>query len=104
MTGKHPPQIPNLQEKIRECIETGKYLDTTHAKERQNERGITLSDALQVLKAGRHEKNKTCFDMLWKKWKYAIRATTIDQEDVRVIVAFDQELMVIITVMHVLNK
>lgn len=106
MSGKHPPQIPNLQEKIRECIEKAKYVDTTHARERQNERDITLSEALQVLKVGRHEKNETRFDPFWKKWKYAIRGTTTDQDDIRVIVAFDfdQELMVIITVMHVLNK
>jgi len=98
---KHLPPIPNVQEKIRDFVEVGKYVDTTHAKERQKERRITLADALYILKTGRHEKSKTTFDPIWQKWKYAIRGKTRDQEDVRVIVAFEKELMVIITVMYI---
>ncbi|MBS0622989.1 MAG: DUF4258 domain-containing protein [Verrucomicrobia bacterium] len=101
MIKKHPPQLPDLHKKIKEALEVGRYVDTTHAKERQNERKITLSDALYVLKTGRHEKNKTVFDTTWNKWKYAIRGETPDKEDVRVIITFDDNLMVIITVMYV---
>lgn len=37
-------------------------------------------------------------------WKYAIKGITKDDLIVRVIVAFDKEGMIIITVMHVLDK
>lgn len=101
MANKRPLQHLNLHQKIKEAIEAGRYVDTTHARERQSERKITLSDALYILKTGRREKNKTIFDTRWNKWKYAIRGETPDKEDVRVIIAFDDNLMVIVTVMYV---
>ena len=44
---------------------------------------------------------KTIFDSGRKTWKYAIRGKTLEDLDVRVIVAFDDDGMLVITVMHV---
>ena len=63
---------------------------------------ISLQESLQVLETGYEEKNKTYFDYQHATWKYAIRGKTFrDKLDVRVIVAFDENDMLIITVMHV---
>lgn len=74
----------------------------SHAFIRQNERMISLPESLHVLEKGYEEKNKTRFDADYNTWKYAIRGKTIrDELDVRVIVSFDENAMLIITVMHI---
>lgn len=88
--------------KIKECIEKGNYFVTSHAFIRQNERMISLPESLHVLETGYEEKRKTRFDTEHNAWKYAIRGKIIrDELDVRVIVTFDENEMLIITVMRV---
>lgn len=70
--------------------------------QRQREREIGLLDALYVLKTGTHDKRKTFFDTNHKTWKYAVRGKTVDDVDLRVVIAFDEEDMIIITVMEIL--
>lgn len=79
-----------------------KYTRTKHALQRQSERKIDLPDVLYVLKSGYHEKRKTSFDESFNAWKYAIRGKTLDRVDIRIIISFDDENMLIITVMEVL--
>lgn len=97
-----PNQIVNLFEKIERCLDRQKYTQTRHALQRQKEREIDLQDAIYVLKTGRHERRKTIFDNINNTWKYAIRGKTIDNVDLRIIIAFDKEEMIIITMMEVL--
>lgn len=96
-----PPQIKELRAKICECIESERYKQTLHALQREKERSIELVDALYVLKNGRHEKSKTSFDEVFQTWKYSIRGLTLDDEDIRVVIAFDDEGMLIITVIRI---
>lgn len=99
---KNPEKLSNVLDKIKECVEKGNYILTSHALERQTERIINLPETLHILKTGYEEKKKTYFDQERKTWKYAIRGKTIrDKLDIRVIVAFDENEMLIITVMHV---
>lgn len=99
---KKPEKIKNVLVRIKECIEKGHYFVTAHAFTRQNKRLISLPESLHVLETGYEEKKKTRFDTEYNTWKYAIRGKTLrDELDVRVIVAFDETNMLIITVMHV---
>ena len=98
---KRPPQIEKLSHMIRDCIERGCYRQTRHAIDRKIERNIDLPDVLYVLKNGYHEKKKSSFDEAFQTWKYAIRGKTIDKFDLRIIIAFNDDGMMIITVMHV---
>lgn len=98
-----PPQLEKLRDKICECIENDKYRQTLHALHGEAERSLDLVDALYVLKTGRHEKSKTTFDDIFQTWKYAIRGWTLDKEDIRVIVSFDGEGMLIITVIKIVR-
>jgi hypothetical protein len=102
VTKKRPPKIENLLEKIKECIDQKMYTQTEHAIVRQEERKITLPEIRYVLLTGYEEKIKTSFDDHHNTWNYAIRGKTkIDKLDLRIIVAFDEKGMLIITVMHV---
>jgi hypothetical protein len=94
-----PPQLDEIFPKIRDCITNGRYRQSIHAMERKLERNIDLPDILYVLINGYHEKQKTSFDEVFQTWKYAIRGRTLDKNDIRIIIAFDDD-MLIITVMH----
>jgi len=99
---KKPEKFENVLEEIKKCIQEGKYALTVHALVRQSERRINLAETLHVLKTGYEEKRKTCFDIEKNTWKYAIRGKTIrDELDVRVIIAFNEDGMFIITVIQV---
>lgn len=102
VTKKRPPKIENLLEKIRECLEQKRYTHTEHAIIRQKKREITLAEIRHILITGYEEKIKTSFDERYNTWNYAIRGKTkIDKLDARVIVAFDERGMLIITVMYI---
>ncbi|MBA3956806.1 MAG: DUF4258 domain-containing protein [Parachlamydiaceae bacterium] len=89
----------------KDCLDKGLYRQSKHAieRERERERNIDLPDVLYVLRNGYHEKQKTTFDEVFETWKYAVRGKTIDESDIRIIIAFDDTGMMIITVMHVVK-
>lgn len=101
---KRPAQIEKLFQKIGDCIDSGRYRQSRHAIDQKIERNIDWPDVLYVLKHGYHEKPKTSFDEAFQAWKYAVRGRTLDEIDIRVIIAFDDDEMMIITVMHVVRK
>lgn len=99
---KTQEKLSDVLKKIRESIRQEKYIFTNHALERVKERGIDIQTTINVLLSGHEEKQKTRFDKDVNSWKYAIRGTTVDEDDIRIIVAFDDDDMLIITVMYVM--
>lgn len=104
MPKSKPDKVTDLLLKIRNCIDCGNYYDTLHAIERKFERKITLPEILYVLKNGRHEKIKDHFEDNFNTWNYAIRGHTLDGDDLRVIVSFDQEKNLLIITAFYLNS
>lgn len=98
---KIPPQVEDLLGIIKKCIEEKKVRQTYHAIERRRQRNINLPSMMYVLKTGYHEKRKTTFDPVFKRWKYAVRGITLDELDVRVIISFDERGMIIITAISI---
>lgn len=92
-----PDKIVDLMSAIRRSIVQGHYYDTRHATQRQIERNITRPDIIYVLKNGFHEKKKDQFDERFKAWNYAVRGKNIDAREIRVIISFDEDGMLIIT-------
>lgn len=84
-----------LKEEILKHLKTDNYRLTEHAVEEQKNGHLDLLDTLHVLQTGFHEKTKTRFED--NTWRYAIKGKTEDQQEVRVIIAFVEE-MIIITV------
>lgn len=89
---------------IRECIRQGRYFQSLHFIEKIEERNVNFLDALYVLQNGHHEKKKTCFHEISNKWRYAIRGKTTDTVEIRVAITFDDNDMIIITVIDLLKK
>lgn len=87
----------NLLPRVQRCLEDGRYLDTYHSCSRSGERNITRPEILQVLKTGRHEKRKDKWDERHEAWCYAIRGKTVDKRELRVVVSFDENYLLIIT-------
>jgi phage terminase large subunit-like protein len=84
-----------LKKEILKHIENETFVLTKHAAEEQKNDEIDMQDTLHVLKTGRHEKEKTGFDTKFQGWKYAIKGKTEDLDAVRVIIAFQKEMMII---------
>ena len=97
MSYKKPAKIANLMKLVKEAISSGRFYDTRHASERQSQRKITRPEMLQVLKSGFHEKRKDKFDENFNAWNYAVRGKTVDTKELRIIVSFDENNMLIIT-------
>lgn len=91
-------KIPNLLEHIISCLEKDEYKLTHHAIERLNQRDIELPDILHVLRTGYHEKIKDTWDLKYNSWNYSIRGKTTENDKIRVIVSFDENGLLIITV------
>lgn len=96
-----PPKISHLLFEVKRCLESDSYRRTVHARIREKERDVSLTHIRFVLKNGWHEESKDQFDDAFNAWKYAIRGKTVDEVDIRIIVAFDDEnIMNIITVIN----
>ena len=89
-----------LLRKIREHVQKGTYIISAHALERQNLRSVDLKDVLYVLKNGVRDEEKDLFDNKRQAWKYAIHGKTTENVNLRIIIAFEND-MVIITVMGI---
>jgi len=98
---KRPSKIPDVLKKIKACLGTGRYYDTSHAVLRKRQRKISLTHVLYVLSHGYHEKKKDEYKSEYNDWTYAIRGLTIDGNDIRIAVAFDEDDMLIITVIEI---
>lgn len=99
-SAKRPAKLADVLAAVRAAVDSGNFLDTVHANQRQQQRSITRPEYLYVLKYGYHEKAKDTYEDLYGAWKYAIRGKTVDKRDLRVIVTFEDG-MLIITVMEV---
>ena len=85
-------------------MEMGRYYDTTHAVLRKAQRRISLADVFYVVRYGYHEKNKDQYHPEHEDWTYSLRGETIDKRDVRIAVAFDEDDMLIITVVEIARR
>ena len=93
-----------LLSKIRESLRDGRYQVTYHVELRCVERGVTLPDVFQVLETGRHEPRKDQFDAVEQEWHYAILGKTTDKVNLRVAVLFDDDGMLVLTVVNLSVK
>jgi uncharacterized protein YpbB len=95
--------IENLIETIRKHIEQRRYRFTKHALDRLTERSLELPDVIYVLIHGVHEEEKTIFNNNSQTWSYAVKGKTLEGVSARVVVAFEDD-MVIITVIRLSKR
>jgi len=93
---------------ISEKIVSGDYVFLNHAKKRLKDRNITDVEVLNILeskvgKKRKRNKAKDSFDMNHGNWKYCIEGQNNDEQKIRVIISFDSNYMLIITVIRLDN-
>ena len=86
-------------------ISAGNYIFLKHARQRQKDRGVTDLDVLNILKGGKNRKikrnkRKDKYEQGKKDWNYCIEGFDIDGKKIRIIVSFNEELLLIITVIR----
>lgn len=101
-----PQKIDGLLEKVRNAVavKKGRYRDTRHSFDRGIDRNIDLLDIVEVLEKGFHEKRKDQFREDFQSWNYAIRGKTFEGRDLRIVVYFDGNLVMIATVIDLSAK
>jgi hypothetical protein len=94
---------------IEEKVQSGDYIFLPHAKIRQKDRSITDIDVLDILenKAKRkrqRNKRKDSYTEGFVDWNYCIEGLGIDQNKLRIIVSFEEELNLLIVTVIQLNN
>jgi hypothetical protein len=84
-----------LLKKVREHIGNGTYRISRHALEEMEADDLTIPDIKHVLINGRRAKEKDMYSNEWQGWKYAIQGKTMDNKEIRVIVAFEKQMLII---------
>jgi len=83
----------------------GSYLFVRHAEHRLKDRNISDLDVLDILenKEKRKRKRNKQEDKYvegYLDWNYCIEGLSLDREKIRIIVSFNEELMLVITVIR----
>lgn len=58
-------------------------------------RTINRLEIIDVLANGFHERRKDKFEEKFNSWNYAIRGKTLDNRSLRVVVAFEEDMLII---------
>lgn len=92
-----------LFQMIRRSLEERSYYFTAHAMLRSEQRvGLNRFQILRILAGSTkyHESRKDTYSDEFEAWNYSIRGTTLDGDDVRIIISFDENSLLIITVIN----
>ena len=93
-------KIPNVMALIRERARNGNFILLPHAIARGLERSVAVADIAYALINGWHEAGKDEFKQEYQAWNYSVRGSTIDKRQVRIVVSFDENKMLVITVIR----
>jgi hypothetical protein len=94
---------------IPEKISSLDYLFVDHAKDRLKTRKILDIEVLDILenKAGRNRKrnkSKDIYNPDRSDWNYCIEGFGLDHEKIRIIISFDESLLLVITAIRLNNS
>jgi len=95
-----PPKNPDVVSLIRERARSGNFILLPHAIARGLERSVAVADIAYALINGWHEADKDEFKSEHQAWNYAVRGSTIDNRQVRIVVSFDENRLLVITVIR----
>jgi len=102
---KRPPKRANLLDVVRKKVATDELRDSRHTEdERRPERDISLEEVRQVLGLGYHEAARDRYEEGYGSWSYAIRGRTLDNRELRIVVAFDEDDYVVLVTTRDLDQ
>ena len=88
---------------IEQAVKNGDYYFTIHGiKRSEQRRNVEEIQVINILrsKIKYHERRKDTYSEKFKTWNYAIRGKSVDDENIRIILSFDESDMLIITVIN----
>ena len=89
--------LPQILQRLRECIRERRYVATLHAEEEMNNDGLSIFDVEQVILTGEIVERQK--DKETGKWKYLVRGLTLEESDAVVVTKLGPTgKMVILTV------
>lgn len=94
---------------ISKKINSGNYLFMNHAKQRLKDRNVTDIEVLDILenKAGcrrKHNKSKDVYTDGYQDWNYCIEGYGLDNHKIRIIISFNDKLLLLITIIRLDNQ
>lgn len=97
-----------LGDLMAKMISRGDYIFLKHAKERLQDRNVTDIDVLNILEnknKGKRKRNKSKDTYIsgYQDWNYCIEGNDLDGKKIRIIISFDNNLLLIITVIRIDN-
>jgi hypothetical protein len=94
----HRKKLADVLKVIRRLVEQGRYDFVAHARQRLEQRQVTLPEVVHVLRHGFHEQKKDQFKEEFSEWVYAIRGKTLDDRKLRIAAAINDDGVLVITV------
>jgi hypothetical protein len=82
-----------------QAVKSGRLLYSAHANSRMKKRRIIKAEVEHILSHGHHEARKDHFNEEFSAWDYAVRGKTLDGRNLRIVVAFvDPNVLVVTTI------
>src|SRR3989338_7926140 len=97
-------KISNLMDVVREKVRQNDFILMPHAIERRLQRRLSVNDIGQALITGWYEPRKDTYQKEYSAWNYSIRGKTIDNRPLRIVVSFDENAMLVITVIDLQRR
>ncbi len=99
-----PSKVENLIEVIKEAVEDGHLLYSSHANDRMAQRNIIKPEVEFVLSYGFHDARKDKFNEEFESWDYAIKGKTIDGRNLRIVIAIISPNVLVVTAIDLSSK
>ena len=95
-----PPKIAEaeLAQRVLQAVASGRYRILPHARQRCTERDVAAADIEHVLEAGHRVRVRDRFEEPYAAWSYCYEGDAIDGDDLRVVVAFEDWMLVVTVV------
>jgi hypothetical protein len=89
---------PSLLGRVRAAVTSGEYRILPHARQRCSERDVAAPDIENALVTGRHVPRRDRYDEPHQAWSYCFEGASVDVDALRVVVSFDDWMLVVTVV------
>jgi hypothetical protein len=92
------PARQDLLDRVAQAVASGRYRILPHARQRCDERKVSAPDIETALEGGRYVPRRDRFDERQGDWSYCFEGASVDGDRLRVIVAFEDWMLVVTVV------
>jgi len=84
---------------VAQATASGQYRILPHARQRCTERDVSIADIESALENGRHVPRRDRFDERCGSWSYCFEGRSVDDDRLRVVIAFEDWMLVVTVVL-----